>query len=395
MVADIDRSVDDDVARRSPESRDGGVVADLEVERLRGGAVRAGLEEERIALRSELVRHLLGGDGIDGRLDLTRRHARVEDEHVRPEALWRWLRGPGRTGEDQRRGDDEETGEEPSSARHSNLLLDRHDGRIDLSCLGLNPTKPGAEASAVPHGVASEADNSWRPCHPLLGPPPFSPGADRNLAGHELRSCGDAGCAEAPACTELHRRYVGARASCRRSCGRRRERAAGDRWADPAGARHRAWTGIRRRRGDRNTPRVVALIVFVLVYVTVEQALRLAVGATARLDVVPGRDPGAPPRSCLPVAALCLACGACAATLMLLPLRRPGLFSVGPYPRWDLPLRGACAVIPIVAVTSAARALGPHLSGLLARRSRSSRRCWRRSRRRSRERTRSFAFCTG
>jgi hypothetical protein len=37
-----------------------------------------------------------------------------------------------------------------------------------------------------------------------------------------------------------------------------------------------------------------------------------------------------------------------------------------PHPRWDLPLRGACAVIPIVAVTGTARLLGPHLTGLLA-----------------------------
>ena len=36
------------------------------------------------------------------------------------------------------------------------------------------------------------------------------------------------------------------------------------------------------------------------------------------------------------------------------------------HPRWDLPLRAACAVVPVVVVTGAASALGPHLSGLVA-----------------------------
>ena len=36
------------------------------------------------------------------------------------------------------------------------------------------------------------------------------------------------------------------------------------------------------------------------------------------------------------------------------------------HPPFDLALRGACAVIPVVSVTAAARLLGPHLSGLVA-----------------------------
>jgi hypothetical protein len=61
-----------------------------------------------------------------------------------------------------------------------------------------------------------------------------------------------------------------------------------------------------------------------------------------------------------------LACAACALTLVVLPRPGKGGPAAGPYPRWDLPLRGACAVVPIVAVTGAAHALGPHLAGLLA-----------------------------
>ena len=111
---------------------------------------------------------------------------------------------------------------------------------------------------------------------------------------------------------------------------------------------------------------VVALIVFVLVYVAVSRRFAwpwaLLLGWTSFLVAILALRPV----HVGPVAALCLACAACAATLVLLPLRRPRSLSVGPYPRWDLPLRGACAVVPIVAVTSAARTLGPHLSGLLA-----------------------------
>jgi hypothetical protein len=69
-----------------------------------------------VAVRAELIRHLLGRDGVDSRLNLTCRHARVENEHVRPEALWWGFRGSGRRGEDERRGEGEQTGQEPNSA---------------------------------------------------------------------------------------------------------------------------------------------------------------------------------------------------------------------------------------------------------------------------------------
>jgi hypothetical protein len=66
------------------------------------------------------------------------------------------------------------------------------------------------------------------------------------------------------------------------------------------------------------------------------------------------------------VVALCLAAAATAATLVLLP--RPTLTApvTGETPRFDVPLRAVCAIVPVVVVTAAAGLLGPHLSGLVA-----------------------------
>jgi hypothetical protein len=111
---------------------------------------------------------------------------------------------------------------------------------------------------------------------------------------------------------------------------------------------------------------IVALIVFVLAYATVSSRFAwpwaLVAGWASFLVAVLALRPvhvGA-------LGALVLSCAACGATLVLLPRRHPEWSSTRPYPRWDLPLRGACAVIPIVAVTGAARLLGPQLTGLLA-----------------------------
>jgi hypothetical protein len=71
------------------EPGDAGVVANLEVERLAAGSIRAGLEQQRIALCSELVGDLLAGDRVDRRLDLAGPHARVEDQHIRAEVRFR------------------------------------------------------------------------------------------------------------------------------------------------------------------------------------------------------------------------------------------------------------------------------------------------------------------
>jgi hypothetical protein len=111
---------------------------------------------------------------------------------------------------------------------------------------------------------------------------------------------------------------------------------------------------------------VVALVAFVVAYVAVShrRAWPCAVGLgwTAFFVGVVALRPvhvGA-------VAALALACGACAATLVTLPRPTASPPPARQYPRWDLPLRAACAAIPVLAVTGGARALGPHLTGLLA-----------------------------
>jgi hypothetical protein len=88
------------------------VVADLEVERMLGAAVRARLEQDGVALRPELVRDLLRRDRVELRLDVRLRHARVEDLHVGPEVRRACARerGHGQDREERRR-DDERAGE--------------------------------------------------------------------------------------------------------------------------------------------------------------------------------------------------------------------------------------------------------------------------------------------
>jgi Protein of unknown function (DUF3147) len=111
---------------------------------------------------------------------------------------------------------------------------------------------------------------------------------------------------------------------------------------------------------------IVALVVFVLAYAIVSSRSAwpwaLIVGWASFLAAILALRPV----HVGPLGALVLACAACGATLVVLPRRHSESSSTRRYPRWDLPLRGACAVIPIVAVTSAARLLGPQLTGLLA-----------------------------
>ena len=63
--------------------------------------------------------------------------------------------------------------------------------------------------------------------------------------------------------------------------------------------------------------------------------------------------------------AFVVATASCLAAAALLPHHPP---SAAPHlpPRLDLPLRAVAAVIPIVVVTAAAHALGPHVTGVLA-----------------------------
>src|ERR1700733_11390668 len=82
LIVHIDMTVDCDVVRRCTQAGHFGVEAYLEGEGGRRAAVHTRLEQEGVALRAELVAYLLGGDGVDGRLDLTRRHAGIEDDDI-------------------------------------------------------------------------------------------------------------------------------------------------------------------------------------------------------------------------------------------------------------------------------------------------------------------------
>jgi len=75
-------AIDDHISRRRPEARHLGVVADLERQRCRRAAVDAGPEQQREALRAHLGVDLLRRNGVDARLDVGERHARVEHEHA-------------------------------------------------------------------------------------------------------------------------------------------------------------------------------------------------------------------------------------------------------------------------------------------------------------------------
>jgi hypothetical protein len=63
---------------------------------------------------------------------------------------------------------------------------------------------------------------------------------------------------------------------------------------------------------------------------------------------------------------LVLAFAALAAGLAALPRPQPVAPSSDPLPRWDLPLRAACALALVLTLTAIAGWLGPQLSGLLA-----------------------------
>lgn len=111
---------------------------------------------------------------------------------------------------------------------------------------------------------------------------------------------------------------------------------------------------------------MVALIVFVLVYAGVCKRARwpwaLAAGWGSFVVVIAALRPV----HVGPVTAFVVACAACVCGLLLLP--RPGSAAAQPeaHPPFDLALRGASAVVPVVSVTAAAQLLGPQLSGLVA-----------------------------
>src|SRR5260370_36216674 len=71
------RAVDDDVVWAEPQARETHVVAHLQDERVRRGAIRARSEQKRKTLGPKLVVHLLARYRFEHRLDLALRHARV------------------------------------------------------------------------------------------------------------------------------------------------------------------------------------------------------------------------------------------------------------------------------------------------------------------------------
>jgi hypothetical protein len=64
--------------------------------------------------------------------------------------------------------------------------------------------------------------------------------------------------------------------------------------------------------------------------------------------------------------ALSLACVGFAVGLLMLPAATSDRMVIATPPAWDLPVRGACALALVVALTTASEWLGPQLSGLLA-----------------------------
>jgi hypothetical protein len=67
-----------------------------------------------------------------------------------------------------------------------------------------------------------------------------------------------------------------------------------------------------------------------------------------------------------PPTALGLALVAVAAALLVLPRLDAARDDEPVYPRSDLPLRALAAAVPVIVLTGSARALGPHLTGLLS-----------------------------
>jgi hypothetical protein len=111
---------------------------------------------------------------------------------------------------------------------------------------------------------------------------------------------------------------------------------------------------------------VVAVVAFVVVYVVVAPRFSwpwaIAAGWTSFFLTVLVLKPA----HIAPFTELVLACTACGLTLTL--VRRPPRNPLPPPapPPWDLPLRAACAVAPVLVVTALAHTLGPHLTGLVA-----------------------------
>ena len=111
---------------------------------------------------------------------------------------------------------------------------------------------------------------------------------------------------------------------------------------------------------------VVALIAFVLAYVSVSRRFRWPVailtGWAAFFAVLGALEPV----HAGTWVAVALACAACGTGLLVLPKPRRGTPPPPARPRHDLVVRAACAVIPVIVITGVAGRVGAHVAGLLS-----------------------------
>ena len=111
---------------------------------------------------------------------------------------------------------------------------------------------------------------------------------------------------------------------------------------------------------------IAALALFVLVFCSVSRsrgwAQALGAGWTAFLALALGLSTLA----LAPAGKLALALGAIALAVALMPVERCESDARHERPSWDLPARAVATAILVVAITGAARALGPAMTGALA-----------------------------
>jgi hypothetical protein len=111
---------------------------------------------------------------------------------------------------------------------------------------------------------------------------------------------------------------------------------------------------------------VVALIAFVLAYVAVSRRYgwpaAITIGWATFFVVLGAIEPVKAGRGI----AVVLACGACALGILVLPKPERGTRAGAAHQPYDLALRAACAVVPVVVITEFAGAVGSHVAGLLS-----------------------------
>ncbi|GAA5195196.1 hypothetical protein [Microbacterium jejuense] len=111
---------------------------------------------------------------------------------------------------------------------------------------------------------------------------------------------------------------------------------------------------------------VAVLAAFALVYAWVARSLPWTLTLLAGWAVVLGMDAATSAIRFLPVVAFAVALAAIATARSLLPRAADDLGMPAPPPRWDLVARAVATGALVIAVTSAAGALGPFWTGILA-----------------------------